>query len=327
MKKNDIPFYITSLLFLFFSCKKEVSFNLPSVTPKIVLNCTFTQDSAWQVRLYESAAAGGGSIYKEIKNAQIEVYENDKLLTTLGQFVEKIDFARQKTSYYTESLGILHAPKCGHLYTIKVQATDFEAVSASSFLPLTPVIENFETSDIKAMVDKSNFLSPSIKLEGTLHYTLIKNTNNKINYYGAALVHEATVKPIAGHYVSINYVAKEDTSYLKYIDYGFDKVPYDFPGGAYINKIAAYPDTLLKGSTPIVSRPFFSLAQRISIPKEMYFEVYQFDPAYYNYGTSAVEQLQSANDPFSEAKPVYGNIQGGYGIFAGYATKRFIIKL
>ena len=48
--------------------------------------------------------------------------------------------------------------------------------------------------------------------------------------------------------------------------------------------------------------------------------------SYYNYITSYFKQNQSEKDFYAEPVGVYSNIEGGYGIFAGYSTSKKRIK-
>ncbi len=327
MQKNKIYALLCLLIFILIACSREVTLDPPSVPPKIVINCFFTQDSAWQVSLYQSAAASGGSIFNEVKEAQIEIYEDDKFLTTLPVFKTQFAVDKQRIHYYTEAEGTKHAPQCGHQYTIKVKAPGFEAVTASDYLLFPPTVERFVVDSVLATAPNLTqlIIRPEINLRGHYHYDLLKNTSNAINYYGAAFVYEAKIKP-TGLYILSTNIPKEDTSFVQRLDVGLGITGLLIDN--YVSLFTIYPDTLWKENPHQVASSYFApLANRLTIPKEIYFEAYTFSPNYQKYGESAVQQLAYQKDPFSEPKPVFSNVQGGYGVFASYATRRIIVPI
>ncbi|CAN0087532.1 unnamed protein product, partial [Chrysoparadoxa australica] len=51
-------------------------------------------------------------------------------------------------------------------------------------------------------------------------------------------------------------------------------------------------------------------------------EVRHISSVYYRYKLSRQLQRQTEDNPFSEAAPVFNNIEGGFGVFAGYDVEK-----
>jgi hypothetical protein len=50
------------------------------------------------------------------------------------------------------------------------------------------------------------------------------------------------------------------------------------------------------------------------------------EEAYYLYHTS-IDENESSDNPFSEVKPVYSNINGGLGVFTSYTIDSLVFRI
>ena len=59
----------------------------------------------------------------------------------------------------------------------------------------------------------------------------------------------------------------------------------------------------------------------------MYLQVLYISEAYYQYLKTARLHDDTLANPFAEPLNVYGNVENGYGIFAGYSSRTFELTL
>lgn len=100
---------------------------------------------------------------------------------------------------------------------------------------------------------------------------------------------------------------------------------------------AALPTTLFQ--VVFSDKTFNGLSQTFNLNMQTYYPYFPFNDstifyiklhsiskAYYDYAISFYKQKLAEKDFYAEPVSVYSNIEGGYGIFAGYSTSEVKIK-
>lgn len=284
------------LLLLLTSCVKEVDLNLENLPERVVVNGAICPDSSFKVRV--SLTSGMKEQKKIIENATISVFED-------GEFIYYLPHAGD--GWYR----VFASPTEGKHYRIEVTVPGFDMVSAETDIPVFPPIIDawYEKAGEMDMYD--NTVSKSYHATTTI---VFQDDSEKENFY------------VPGPNRFLYDQSKEtDESILTESDLNFNPHHYYFSdalfqgqvksliltGGGYINQIAGmtiYQDDY-KHNFTIVSKEFFMGIKTWTLHK-------------YNQSSDSY-----VNDPLTllflgEPIEMYTNVGGGYGVFAGYNSKK-----
>lgn len=285
-------------------CQKEVKIDLPTESPKLVVNCFFNPDSTWKVRISSTISLSGKDKPGFISNATVELYENNALISTLSH---------ADSGYYINS----QKPLFNKQYTLKVTAPDFESVECSDKLisSTTAFTTKFDTTErfitIKELAFSENIPVSQLQIN-------IKDDPTVRNFY-----------ELRGIYF------KKDPKHPEVRTVVFHSFYPGLETFSNYQKLVLFKDSLFSGTETMVT---LYLSNRgafggTSLPNgnigvawwkvdDLYLDIKQVSEQYFLYQKTFLQQKYNQENPFSEPTKVYSNVKNGLGIFAGYQSYR-----
>lgn len=297
MKNINIYFLIIILLPVFQSCEKQTEFNFEYPDSKLVVNYLVNPDS---IKLYLSRSLTPTDIinFKEVRDAKIELFQNDLSTGFLNNFVETDK--NHGLGYYTNANINLYP---NDSIKIIVSHSDYENLYASTYIPPKP----------EYSIQVKEFVLESVPLTDGYIYNalveiLIEKRNNSDNYF--------IVKPYykAEFY---DYPQVNDTLYFENMDFEINSEnvlrSYKLNDGYLIDQ----SNSNNSAEAYLLNINHF-LKLKNTDNRKIYIEVKSISKDYFLYQKTLKEYYLAAQNPFAELLKVYGNINGGFGIFAGY---------
>jgi hypothetical protein len=280
-----------------YSCQKEIELEYPTPEPKLVVNCLFSPDSLFKVRVGKILAFNDTSTSFIVENAECEIFEN-------GVFSEKLKY-QDNGFYISEFL----TPKSGNTYELIVSAEGFPIVSAIDTVPYPVNIENlyFELNTLYDALDETYFNDINI----------IFNDNQALyNYYQLKLICERISEDSTMQKDNLIFEKTNDLTLLNtgLIEYQPTLIPFS--------------DILFNGQNYFLTT-FYKLPFAMSDGENVYYETHNIivyfnsiSYQYYQYSRKMIMHIRNQESDIFEGigDPVemYSNIQNGYGIFAAY---------
>ncbi len=284
---TNIAIKFILLSLVIFSCEKEIQIDLPEHKAQPVLNCLFSQDSIFKVHLSKTTSIVN-NFPSKISDATVHLYENEL-------FIEELTF---DGNIYTSTI----LPKTNKKYQIKVNTPKFQNITAFDYIPSKPNL--ISTSLQKnAYTDEEGYDMGQLTIE-------FQDNPNKKNYYEVLLIVKETNRPYAPYYDEKNN----------------DPVLLNEESLAYEPESLVFSDELLNGSTYKLKINYSSIEDNLDL--KIYFR--HITKNYYNYKKRLIIHLYNQEHDIWEGvgEPIsmYTNIEGGYGIFAGYSEITKILK-
>ncbi len=308
-----ISLYICLFSSIFCSCDEDsfsqvVTFDVPTVAPRLVVNCNYTigEDSI-VVIVGKSHNVGDSTFYsrREMKNAKVELFQNGVKLFDIPYYEKGTDFA-SGTIFQLDKVASKMTD--GATYTLKVSSAGFENVESTQKVPTKPVISN-------PIFKKNDFIDNSIDGAGKkLDLVQFDLTDpSEENYYTIALdniVQDTVTKKI--------FTLSESHS----IDQQFTKSLFD---DAYGSK-HTINDAIFNGkkfsfrmgvgigfgfwdpNTQTLIENIKLIAYRASI--------YSLTQEKYLYESSLIAKENELGSLFGEPVVINTNIKNGFGIFS-----------
>jgi len=276
------------------SCTREFTPDLEEIENKMVVNSFISNEETINVSVTKSLTPGDNFDLEELVNAKVSIYENDLLLGDLEY--EKND---GDPIGYFKSNNIQAMPN--KTYEVFVENEGYDDASAIAEIP-----QGADISDA------------TVSFIGTNSYNYYFSINNtpEPNFYYFKLFFRA-------------YIMDEDMGERVYVKPEIIEVPEGaIPSGQrYLDNGYVFTDESLKEGENIftgiaksgISPDFFDdKPEGIQLDTSQLFihletlseDAYKF---YYSHAISLI----SDTDFFSEAAPIYTNVEGGLGIFAG----------
>ena len=292
---------LVTCCFLLYACQKEVKIDMPTYSPKLVVNCFFNPDSTWKVNLSSSVPISGNDQPSYISNATVELYEDNVLISTL--------------SYADSNYVNNQKPLLNKLYTLKVSAPGFESVECSD----------------KLLSTTTTFTA---KLDTIQRYITIKNLafseNIPVSPLKIGIKDEATVEnfyEFRGIYTNDQITPVRTTNVI------FHSLSPGLESFSRYQRLVLFRDLLFNGKendlmlyldnqqtffmTYLPSGDIGVLWWKIN---NLYFEMKQVSEQYFLYQKTFLQQKYNRENPFAEPTKVYTNVKNGLGIFAGYQS-------
>ena len=294
-------FYLVIFLLIIFSCQKEIKFDIQYPESKPTVNCIVNPDSIIKLYLSESLTPVDIINFNSIEDAYPEVYKYGNFLGLLNMYVKPT--TNPGLAYYTSSNISFNSDDS---LEIIILHEDFNTITAKTSIPKKPVadIEIISYSFKKIL----NSISNGYSIDAVIKISISDNKLKKKNYYSVKMYYDANDLP---------YPNNTDTLYKDIIHYTQNRgnmiKTYKFNEGFIFSNDIFENDTLT----------FYMYAEDqmyIKTPDlfKLYVEVKSISEDFYRYQKSLKEYYQALGNPFSEPAKVYGNINNGYGIFAGY---------
>jgi len=301
-----VKLFLTAVVLgsLLCSCIKEVKFDDGApLDRKVVVNSLFRPDSL--MKIHVSLSSDMSEDAETITNAVIHLYKDGQLLLQPNH---------AGNGWYNT----YHYPEVGALYEVKVSVNGFDEVSGQSSVPEFPVfLDSVFCKKVGNMVVEGD---PKIVYNTHLNFDDIDDNNNYYEVFLGSLVFKVD--------------DQTDPSLLMDSDLDIsDHIPsLIFSNTLFKNQqkqlVINGLGSLFDSSGPLVPEPEKN-------PFPLHF--HSVSEEYYKYRRSANRHfyLQNSNshldDPITllfMGNPVemYSNIQGGYGIFAGYNANIFQVE-
>ncbi len=298
-KSGSIIFRIIWVIILASSCTKEIHIPIPPIESKPVINCFFTPDSIFTLYVGKPVP-----IYDDeprvLDHANVYLFEEQKCVDTL----------RYSEGLYFSS----YVAKAEKSYDVKVQCPGFDTVFAQDMTPSPPEkLTGFFRDDVFRNEDGDPVSQVNLN---------IQDDPNENNFYELLL--------------KITYRDPFDSAWHRNVEVGYAEnnpdpvleneglIPYDpstilfsdelFNGTRYTLTINYHgPYYVNNGET--VNYSYFLVVFFRAVSKEYYLYKKQLIKHLYN-------QDSDIFDGMGNPVQMYSNVQGGYGIFAGYVERR-----
>ncbi len=309
MKKILLFPIITITLFL--GCQTVIDIKIADEPPKLVINSTLDPDEFIKVHVSLDQHILLERDYKTISAAQVEIFENGTLFTTLPD---------STNGYY---ISATHKPQKGKTYRVSVSKEGFENASAKVIVPM----ESVKISSIKM---------DTVEQEGGkyLQFSIELIDDKDIeNFYEISILREAYKYnyDYSGEYpVLLDSSLIKDMVSLESNDPGLEE--FQTWG---TNRIL-YNDDLFNGKTyniKVLTSPYYSYefsedgeGKEYGSNPKYHLVVGNTSKSYFSYELSYQLQEWTNDDPFSEPVQVYNNITNGYGILGACNYSSFVVE-
>ncbi|MBB5639044.1 hypothetical protein HDE68_004982 [Pedobacter cryoconitis] len=284
---KTLSFLPVLTIFLFTSCEKKLSIDLPADADRPVLNVLMNENNPLKVRFSLSGRLAAGQSFKEIDHAETKLYENDVFKESLT--TTTID---GKIYYISKAIALKDKK-----YKVTAALPGFKLVEGSDIIPDISTIEINNQSVIESNSD-------SYKLKFNF---LLKNNSKDKQYYRFRILYEENAP---GNKVSKTpfYIRPVNTT--------------DIFGSGNSEKKAWFAERAQSAGETI----FYSFtADQNYGSKKMYIEVSLLTETSYKYLKSVSKADDTENSPFSEKVIIHSNVQNGLGIVGGLSYKEFPI--
>lgn len=282
------------------SCRKEIPLNLDTYEPKIAVSCLFEQDSNFYFYVTESQSPLDNDTFPALQNATITITNSLGKTETITVMVDH-DYYYNTKQEYKSNMKVMP----GLTYNVSVDHADFGTATASASVPTGTQISRLDTMSViefgfPALRFNLSFKDPA----ETNYYTL------KVFAYAPEVIYDKnTWLPI-------------DTAMT------FQEVYYSMPSDGLIGgNGSVFSDELFNGTEysfsftvdqyyldyVMTQLPEFSSERRF-----MLVELRSLSNEYYKYQTTLNSFWNADGNPFAQPVQVFSNVNGGFGIFAGF---------
>ena len=320
-------------MFGLFACESTVEVDIPRNATKPTINAFFTPDSVWQVELSQNRYILDNNRFKSLPEATVEVWQGVQLVTELQY---QGDNALKGYSIYRATDAY---PQADVTYTLRVSHPDYGDLVASSQVPSVPQIVDM-TLDILDVRQDGQLNSNEVAYGLTLRL----NDPPTENFYSLSLIlrfEEFGTIDINGN----NMLLIEDNDLLVSIQ--SDDPVVDNAFGGYRDELL-FKDVSFNGQQYEMKiygafetddpRYYQLFDEGFALNEEAYDRngnivrqagdiagintlhaiLRNTAGEYYDYNYTRDLQVSVENNPFAQPVQVFGNIEGGLGIFAGY---------
>jgi hypothetical protein len=299
MKKNPLNLsFSSSILFLLLimvsSCIKEITIDFPNYEESVIVNSIFRPDSLIQIFLNKSQFILDTK-KTTLSNATVYLFENNQILDTLIP----------KDSTYLSK----YKPKPLTPYKIQIQHPDFQTdITAEDILPELPEFSNIHFEDSLYFGGEGRFFS-QISIE-------IQDDPHQENFYELLLylIKESDSFPYFDQSELYFDPVKNDRILLQESNLDFSEKNLLFSDQEFIEN-----RHLFKINFRPFSYSFFNPNNRIYLIAK----IRNVSKSYFNFKKQLRHHIEGGFydiwDGTGEAIRLNGNIQNGYGIFAGYS--------
>lgn len=258
------------------------------------------------VSLYASKGALESGDFTPIDNATIVVSGTD------GQYskANKLEF---DPISFEQVYKLSIKPKAGEVYTITALADGYSSVVSITSIPEAVDIVNVDTGTVFIDGYQEGQLSITLRdpagiqnLYELKFYVLIyypDTIDGKLIYY-------PTTQELYAYSRNSDFFNSETSAELIFTDELYDGREYT----ALVN----YYNEIVGGDSTMITEYLSSY---------LVTELRSLSTEYYAFKTSYSRYLFSSGDPFAQPVQVYDNIDGGFGIFAGFNSSHDTIQL
>jgi len=278
----------TIALFVFIllcGCELTLEVDIPHDKESLVVNSIFAADSLWQVSVSYDRAILDTHPFKIVEDADVVIYDESGPVETLK--------LNNQESYYRSAA---NKPVPGKRYEIRVSAPGHDPVSAFAYTPRATEIVSVKTRD--------TFINDH---PATAFDITIQDDPSVENYYRVFVATE-----------SYNFYPNTNAPTLFYSRMSLES---DDP-------LLADENNLSEGGVLIKDALFNGKEAKLSVKMLQYgngndygkirVNVETLSREAYDYFITSQLQYNTSDDPLAQPVKVFNNVEGGFGIFAGY---------
>lgn len=304
MKKYFILASLITVLLLNSCETTEKIDDFPLRPKRLVVNCYFAEDSAWNFQVSHSLSVLDNAELKDVENATILLYKGEQFLDTIRKSEE------DNLYRYTDNL-----PEQGESYSIDVSSPDFAAVLHSEdYVPVSVPVSDVSVT----ILDSSSYEQGYYEWERT-------RRGRAEGFFEISIQDPGLIE---------NYYQLSVYTYDINYDYLDSTIKYVYKRNVYVTlDNASLGENFFSGNNMIFSDLLFD-GQKftlklefnewdISFDQEYFVELLSLNRTGYLYKKSISDYEGSSGDPFSEPVRIYCNIENGYGIFTAYSTHTY----
>lgn len=304
MKRILQNIYVSVLLALaLFSCEDAVELDVGDFESRLVAISNFTPGEPVEVFVSKTQSILNHDAPHYLPNAIVELYRSDR-------FLERLEFVPATETQPPRYVSKQYEPGEETLYTLHVDAPEFEPIQAESSIPQAATIRSLRVDDVQVQRISPDSLAYFYRVE-----IVFADPPNVENFYHLNFqqqtwnyrVEEGDTLITGDNFRNIGFSSENDNnSFIAYFDGG-----------------VLFDDTSLDGRLVAYS---FVLRTNIQTSREiigkMFAELRTTSEDYFLYHNSLSRQQTSPDGPLAEPVIVYNNIVNGSGIFAGYNPAR-----
>lgn len=310
--KRVIFFALISCLGLAACVRTEKIEDFPIEKPKIVVNSFLKNNEEIEFFISKSLSSIDNAKIKKVSNAEISIYENDKLVEVITQ--ESTNHINDIDAYFVSTI----KPQIGKRYKISVSAKSLNTVTAESDLP--PELNNVTGKIVKmdTMILHNEFNN---RREDSTKYSVYIKTGS--------IILNIPDEPGVKNYYKINLKAEEKFWDGTQWDYRYRTIYIGNEGSDYNNYDNGLflTDKLYEGKNiPVKLDIQWGNIQSAETKIKFKIIVSSQSEEKQKYDISVGQYYQNQDNPFVEPTLVYSNIIGGYGIFAGESEFEIILE-
>ena len=330
MNKLFRLFFFLSISTVFFSCEKEVVLDFGDDEQRMAIfslfspNDIFTSDHNFNVEITATQSILDNSPSMYVNGARVTIATEPLLETTTtssgsGDIPQNPQITSEEAISYSvsDTERIIYRtdntiPSDGFSYKLTVDHPDYPKVTAESYVPKTTRIENLELSDFKTT--KENQLEEFTRYFSQASFELDNDFNQTAQYHLLVWLGY----PIGGGQNVYTPVTIEEDVLMEQL--GADATIVNsnsslvFFGAHFDN--STFEETTQKLNFDIG----FSLHDD-EYPTSIRIELRSVSEQYHNYFVEGFRLSQSgSNQFFSSSNSISNNIEGGFGVFAGYSV-------
>lgn len=298
-------------------CEKDLEYDIPGASPQLVVNSLFSLDSVMRIEVSLSASPGEGDNIRSLRDAKITLLEDHSTVRDIAldsMYATPFNFSGSAVAsmapiklYYHRTLTT--TVKSGRPYSIQVKYSGMETVTATNTVP-RPVRA--------AVVPQA--LGSAINIQGrvmTRRSFSIDDNGSRENFYGIEVLAQPTGHNLPPERIAFLSDEKAFSENLTVNDGQYSQgVLYQPDDGVY------FSNGKFKGRSETFD--LYVDQEYISQEYDLKVRVLTLSKDFFEFATSYQKQKNNAGNPFAEPTQVYSNVEGGLGIFAGYAVTEVV---
>lgn len=294
------------------ACETSFETDLPTHEPVLVVNGLFAADSTWAVHITKTAPRGHLRTDDPVEDAHIEILRGGQVIERLRPFKQNIGTPHESFSdVYFSPTG---RPEEGGTYMLRIAAPGFPPAEAVAFVPQSVPVA---VKDVEITWEDGDARLAEISLQ-------FSDPPSVANYYLLKLWEEVTFADSTRQSRTNPRSFRSTDPLLLGDDYdrvlAGEREPY-YPR-------AVFSDRTIDGRTrEVLIRTHLNKA-REGTTRQAYVQLMSLSEDYYRYLVSRrpLEEDFDLENPFAEPIQLYGNVEGGLGIFAGSSISTAVIE-
>ncbi len=319
--------YLFWLVLLGFSaCETIVDVDIPKEDSRLEVNSFKGIDAPVSAEESQSKFVHSNEPLREVFDAEVVLLEDGQIVATLEEFPINSDIITTPSGPYATDF----VPSAGREYTLRVSKSGFDPVEATTLIaPPTPianlrydtipaVFEEFDSTGNVTLVERPSLNQVWLGIddpggEENFYEVLVQRYRTSFSFKedddGNFIITD-TFRILAPVPLVSNDPIVDDNN-----DF-FEGEEEAFTSGAFM-----FSDEIFNGQLYTFN---FRLDQFFGfVPEEeseYFITLRTLSEAQYRYILSVDLQRENQDNPFAEPVPVFNNVEGGYGIFAGYSA-------